>query len=263
MISNQTRCPLYVVHVMSVSAAEEVSRAREKWGENFIFGETLAAALGSDGSSEIKVSPSFHTNYPYFLHFTDYHDKCWHHAAAHILSPPLRPRSDTKEVLMKMLASNELQTTGSDNCTFNKNQKELGKGDFTKIPNGVNGVEDRMSVCWEKGVHSGVIDAQKFVAITSTNAAKIFNMYPKKGAIAVGSDADIVIWNHEATRTISAKTHHHACDFNIFEGMVCHGVPEIVIVRGQVCVENGKVDVEPGYGQFIERKPFNPLIYKK
>lgn len=95
-----------------------------------------------------------------------------------------------------------------------------------------------------------------------TNSAKIFNIYPKKGCIAVGSDADIVIWNHQATRTISAKTHHHACDFNIFEGMQCHGVPEVVIVRGKICVENGKVDVEAGHGKFIERKPFNSYIYK-
>lgn len=129
--------------------------------------------------------------------------------------------------------------TGSDNCTFNKNQKELGLGDFTKIPNGVNGVEDRMSLVWERGVHNGLLDPCRFVAITSTNAAKIFNIYPQKGRIgisgrtlhrlyiillnifslcaAVGSDADIVVWNPQATRTISKDTHHHACDFNIFE----------------------------------------------
>lgn len=154
-----------------------------------------------------------------------------------------------------------MQTTGSDNCTFNKEHKELGKKDFSKIPNGVNGVEDRMSVVWEKGVEGRVISPTKFVAITSTNAAKIFNLYPRKGRIAVGSDADIVIWNPSTTRIISAKTHHQACDFNIFEGMQCHGVPEIVIVHGRVCVEDGVVRVAEGQGHFIQTPVNPPYIY--
>lgn len=107
--------------------------------------------------------------------------------------------------------------TGSDNCTHSKAQKEQGLNDFSKIPNGVNGVEDRMSVIWEKGVQTGIIDPCRFVAITSSTAAKVFNIYPRKGCIAIGSDADIVIWNPSKTRVISAKTHHQAVDFNIFE----------------------------------------------
>lgn len=137
----------------------------------------------------------------------------------------------------------------------------MGLGDFTKIPNGVNGVEDRMSVVWEKGVHGGLIDPCKFVAITSTNAAKIFNLYPQKGRIEAGSDADIVIWNPTATRVISASTHHQACDFNIFEGMTCHGVPEFVIVKGRVCVEDGVVRVAEGYGTFLETPLSPPYVY--
>lgn len=154
-----------------------------------------------------------------------------------------------------------MQTTGSDNCTFNREHKELGKEDFTKIPNGVNGVEDRMSVVWERGVQCRVISPTKFVAITSTNAAKIFNLYPRKGRIAVGSDADIVIWNPTAVRTISAKTHHQACDFNIFEGMQCHGVPEVVIVHGRVCVEDGLIRVAEGQGRFIPTPVSPPYVY--
>lgn len=154
-----------------------------------------------------------------------------------------------------------MQTTGSDNCTFTKSQKELGLKDFSKIPNGVNGVEDRMSVVWEKGVHAGLMDPCRFVAITSSNAAKIFGIYPQKGRIETGSDADVVIWNPNNTRTISASTHHQACDFNIFEGMVVHGVPEYVIVRGRVCVDNGMLRVAEGHGVFVETPVRPAFVY--
>lgn len=137
----------------------------------------------------------------------------------------------------------------------------MGKGNFTKIPNGVNGVEDRLSVVWEKGVHSGLLDPCRFVAVTSTNAAKIFNLYPQKGRIEVGSDADVVIWNPQATRVISKDTHHHNCDYNIFEGMVCHGVPEYVLVRGRICVENGLIRVAEGFGRYLNCPIRPPYVY--
>ncbi|XP_025837417.1 dihydropyrimidinase-related protein 2 [Agrilus planipennis] len=118
-----------------------------------------------------------------------------------------------------------------------------------------------MSVVWEKGVFTGCISPSEFVAITSTNAARIFNLYPRKGCIAVGSDADLVIWNPNKTRVISAKTHHHAVDFNIFEGMECHGVPEYVLVSGRVCVDEGQLKVVQGFGRYIERPVFPPYVF--
>ncbi|KAL9889994.1 dihydropyrimidinase isoform X2 [Glossina fuscipes] len=236
ILAHQMKSPLYVTRVTSKLSAEIMGRARRSG--YCVFGETLVSSLGRAMSGLQK----------------QYHLYC-------ITSPPIRESAETPRQLMKSLAYDDLQTTGSDNCTFNKEQKELGKGNFTKIPNGVNGVEDRMSIVWEKGVHAGLLDPCRFVAVTSTNAAKIFNLYPQKGCIAVGSDADVVIWNPHATRTISKDTHHHNCDFNIFEGMVCHGVPELVLVRGRICVENDSIRVAEGFGRFLNTPVRPPYVY--
>ncbi|KAM7537882.1 hypothetical protein Aperf_G00000079166 [Anoplocephala perfoliata] len=240
-LADAANCPLYVVHVMSAGAAQRISDARQ--AGILVIGEAIAAGLGTNGSH--------------------YFNSCWRHAAGYVMSPPLRS-SGTELKLMKALANGHLECTGTDHCVFKAEQKALGKDDFRKIPNGVNGVEDRMSVIWEKGVASGIIDPCRFVAVTSTNAAKIFNIYPRKGRIDVGCDADIVVWDPQSTRVISASTHHQNVDFNIFEGMVCHGVPQIVISNGHVVLEeDGSLKVSQGTGRFVPTPPFAPYVYSK
>eukprot|EP00088_Acartia_fossae_P005269 TRINITY_DN12311_c0_g1_i1.p1 TRINITY_DN12311_c0_g1~~TRINITY_DN12311_c0_g1_i1.p1 ORF type:complete len:476 (+),score=113.26 TRINITY_DN12311_c0_g1_i1:171-1430(+) len=242
LIAAQTKCPLYIVHVMSKSAANVIMNKRKSDG-TIIFGEPIAASLSCDG--------------------THYYHRCWKHAAAYVLSPPLREDTSTPAYLMELLAKGDLDCTGTDNCTFSSAQKALGINDFTKIPNGVNGLEDRMSVIWENGVHKGVMSPERFVEVTSTAAAKIFNLYPRKGLIAPGSDADIVVWDPEKTRVISAKTHHHAVDFNIFEGMEVHGIADWVISRGKVVVEEGEMKHARGAGKYCPTPPFSPYVYEK
>ncbi|XP_068916730.1 dihydropyrimidinase isoform X2 [Tenebrio molitor] len=232
VIAKQVNAPIYVLNVTTEESGHIIGDVRSKG--QAVFGEVLASSIGVIGDPR---------------------------NANLVTSPAIRSRPETPSQLLGLLASDVLQVTGSDNCTFNKSQKEVGKNDFSKIPNGVNGVEDRMSVIWEKGVQTGIIDPCRFVAITSTNAAKIFNIYPQKGCIALGSDADLVIWDPFKTRTISAATHHQAVDFNIFEGMVCHGVPEYVIVNGRVCVDEEQLRVVEGYGRFIETPVYAPFVY--
>ncbi|XP_015431792.1 PREDICTED: dihydropyrimidinase isoform X2 [Dufourea novaeangliae] len=239
VIASQVNSPLYVTAVTSKSAAAVVSEKRDQGV--VLFGETLASALGVDGIEQYGKDVEL--------------------ARRYITSPPLRPDSTTPVYLIKHLAGDSLQVTGSDNCTFNAEQKALGKDDFTKIPNGVNGVEDRMAIVWEKGVHAEIMDPTRFVAVTSTNAARIFNLYPRKGVIAVGSDADIVVWDPNRKRTISAETHVQAVDFNIFEGMEVHGVPEYVVVKGRVCVDECEVKVVHGFGNFIETPTHASCVY--
>lgn len=140
-------------------------------------------------------------------------------------------------------------------------QKAAGRNDFSKIPNGTGGVEDRMAVLWNFGVNTGRLTPSEFVRVTSTNAAQIFNIYPRKGFIGVGADADIAVWDPEATRKISVKTHHQKVDYNIFEGMTVKGVPNFTLSQGRICWANGKLDVAEGSGRYVDRPPF-PISYE-
>jgi dihydropyrimidinase len=187
-----------------------------------------------------------------------YRNEDWDTAAHYVMSPPFRPK-EHQAALWRGLAAGMLQTTATDHCCFCTPQKRAGLGDFRKIPNGTGGIEDRMSVLWHHGVRTGRLTPSEFVAVTSSNAAKIFNMFPTKGALVPGADADVVVWDPERTRTISAKTHHQNIDFNIYEGMEVTGNAAIPLSRGMVVWDDGKVSTERGRGRDVKRPCFAPF----
>ena len=177
------------------------------------------------------------------------------YAAGHVMSPPFRPKVN-QEFLWRGLQSGNLHTTATDHCTFCAEQKAGGRDDFTKIPNGCGGIEERLAVIWDQGVNTGRLTASEFVAITSANTAKLFNIYPQKGLIAAGADADIVVWDPQGSKTISAKTHHSKGDFNIFEGMTVRGIPSHTVSQGKLVYVQGELRATAGAGRYIKRKPF-------
>jgi len=232
-IANVYGVPLYVVHVSTKQSLEAITRARNA-GQK-VFGEVLAGHLLVDESV--------------------YLDKDFESAAAHVMSPPFRAK-EHQDALWKGVLSGNLQTTATDHCCFCADQKAAGKDDFRITPNGTAGIENRMEVLWHHGVNTGLFNMNEFVKLTSTNAAQIFNIYPRKGSISVGADADIVVWNPEATKTISAKTHHQNIDFNIFEGMKVKGCASHTISAAKVVYANGELKVERGAGKYIERPAY-------
>ena len=222
--------PLYIVHNSARQSLEAIMRARNE-GQR-VFGEVLAGHLLIDDS--VYRNPDFEF------------------AAGHVMSPPFRSKTH-QDALWAGLQAGHLHTTATDHCCFCAPQKAAGKGDFTKIPNGTAGIEDRMSVLWHYGVGSGRLTPSEFVRVTSSNAAQIFNLYPKKGAVRAGADADLVVWDPSASRTISAKTHHQNIDFNIFEGRTVTGVATHTLTRGFLAWKQGDLRAQRGYGRYQPR----------
>jgi dihydropyrimidinase len=227
--------PLYVVHVSSAGAADAISDGRKRGLP--IYGETCPQYLVCDTSDYDR--PDFA-------------------GANYVMSPPLRDKWN-QSVLIGKLKNGELQTVGSDHCSFNCGQKALGKDDFSKIPNGAPTIEDRVAILYERTVNTGVIGLNQFVALAATNPAKLFGLFPRKGTIAVGSDGDVVVWDPHAERTISAATHHMAADNSIFEGMTVRGTPRYVLSRGRLLAEGGKYVGETGGGARQKSAPFRAV----
>ncbi|OXS56050.1 dihydropyrimidinase [Rossellomorea vietnamensis] len=228
---------LYVVHVSCSEAVEQISAARSK-GLN-VWGETCPQYLVLDQT--YLERPNFE-------------------GAKYVWSPPLREKWH-QDVLWNALKSGQLQTLGSDQCSFDfQGQKDLGKEDFTKIPNGGPIIEDRVSILFSEGVEKGRISLNQFVDIMSTRSAKLFGLYPQKGTVAVGSDADIVIFDPDAERVISAATHHMAADYNPFEGMKIKGEPVSVLSRGEYVIKDKKFVGKQGTGKYIKRAKYGELL---
>jgi len=227
--------PIYVVHVSCVEAAEAIARARAR-GQR-VYGEVLAGHLVVDES--VYRHPDFAT------------------AAAHVMSPPFRAKTH-QEFLWRGLQSGNLHTTATDHCTFCAEQKAAGKSDFSKIPNGCGGVEERLAVLWDEGVNTGRLTPSEFVAVTSANAAKLFNIYPQKGSVSVGADADLVVWDPAGTKTLSAKTQFSKGDFNIFEGRTVKGIPSHTVSQGKLVFVQGDLRAERGVGRYLKRPAFGP-----
>jgi dihydropyrimidinase len=225
--------PIYIVHLSCSDALEKVKQARD---------------MGLPAYAE--TCPQY-----LFLSYEDY-ERPGFEGAKFVMSPPLREKWN-QAALWKGLAKNDLQVVSTDHCPFC--MKQLGKDDFSKIPNGAPGIETRLMLLWE-GVRAGMIDVHKFVEITSTNPARMFGLWPRKGTVAVGSDGDLVIWDPEKEVTLSTKTMHMRVDYNPYEGRKVKGAPAVVLSRGDVIVDHGEFKGRKGRGQFVKRQAGRPLV---
>jgi dihydropyrimidinase len=226
-------CPLFVVHVSCQEAIEPIALAREKGWQ--VWGETCTQYLFIDESALDR--PGFE-------------------GAKYIYTPPPRPK-ENQERLWHALQRDIISSVSTDHCPFKWPEQKGHSGEaFQVVPNGGPGIENRLHMLWTFGVSTGRITPNRFVELVSTANARTFGLYPRKGTIAPGSDADIVVWDPEKKLTISAQTHHSNVNYNLFEGTEVTGAPEVVLVRGQVIVENDELVAQPGAGQFVKRAKF-------
>ncbi|EXL01897.1 dihydropyrimidinase [Aquamicrobium defluvii] len=235
-IADAAGVPVYIVHVSCEQAHEAIRRAQHKGIR--VYGEPLIQHLTLDEC--------------------EYANPDWAHAAQRVMSPPFRDARHQAS-LWAGLQSGSLHTVATDHAAFTMEQKRLGLNDFTRIPNGTGGVEDRLSVLWTRGVETGRLTPNEFVAVTSTNIAKILNIYPRKGAIVPGADADLVVWDPKAGKTISAATQKSIIDYNVFEGMQVSGLPRYTLSRGEIVWGDGVATPRPGRGKFVRREPFQAV----
>jgi dihydropyrimidinase len=229
MIARITGAELYIVHMTCEDSVRVLRDARNRG--QAAWGETCPQYLLLDDS--VYRRPGFE-------------------GAAFVMSPPIRPRGH-QAALWAALTEGVLSTVGTDHCPFTQEQKEIGRDDFRLIPNGGAGIQDRMSLLWHYGVGMGRFDERRFVALTSSRAARIFRLWPRKGAIRPGSDADLVVWDPDGTRILSAATHLHANDRSLYEGLEVRGVPSSVVVGGRLALADGELRIGPGDGRFLER----------
>lgn len=235
-LGNLADQPAYIVHMTCRESVEELTRARARGWES--YGETCPQYLLLDDG--LYDEPDFG-------------------GARYVLSPPLRKKHD-QQALWAALSNGIIQTVGTDHCTFAfKGQKDMGKDDFRKIPNGLNGLQERMNLLYTHGVKRNRISMSRFVELTATNPAKLFGLYPRKGHLSPGADADVVIYDPDHRDVISAKNHESACDYNVFEGFEIEGAPSHVFVRGQLAYEYGQFFGKQGYGRFLERPAQRPM----